>query len=148
MRHPQQRKMDRSSSFVTTLSRTRSIYSMRRLVLRGYGGGLEIPMCSSADLPMQVASAQPPKFEEPVIEKKAEDIVAQQVLRNSPCSHDAWLHMISHGALGRGSLTEGNSFHACAMDNRLMDSIVRQGVCVISAHPEQHWGNVAPPCRM
>lgn len=28
----------------------------------------------------QVAAAQPPKFDEPVIEKKAEELVAQQVI--------------------------------------------------------------------
>ena len=28
---------------------------------------------------LQVAAAQPPKFDEPVIEKKAEDLVAEQV---------------------------------------------------------------------
>lgn len=33
-----------------------------------------------------MAAAQPPKFEEPVIEKKAEEILAQQV--SVPCMYD------------------------------------------------------------
>ena len=48
-------------------------------VRSGRAGGRSDQVTSMSPCDTQVAAAQPPKFDEPVIEKKAEELVAQQV---------------------------------------------------------------------